>query len=386
MKRLILACVALITLLLTFAHWYVPSKVAATMNAVLPHEPWQISERTRQLHASLFIVDLHADSLLWPRDLAKRSAIGHVDLPRLRDGNVALQVFSATTRSPSGLNYEHNSADSDQITLLAIAALWPPRTWFSVYERAVYQLDRLQELAGRTDLVVITDRADLERLVDARRRGERTIGALYLIEGAHPLEGDIGKLDALYAHGLRIVGLTHFFDNEVGGSLHGNSGAGLSKFGEAVIRRANELDLIIDVAHASPAVAAEVLQLSTKPVILSHGGLKGICDTSRNLPDDLMKALAERGGLIGIGYWDSAVCDASPAGIVRSIRYAIELLGPEHVALGSDFDGTVTTPFDAGELAILTETMLKSGFTEDEIRGVMGGNALRFLRDNLPQG
>ena len=88
---------------------------------------------------------------------------------------------------------------------------------------------------------------------------------------------------------------------------------------------------------------------------------------------------------MGIGYWDAAVCDASPEGIVRSIRYAIDLLGVDHVALGSDYDGTIGAPFDTSEISALTDVMLRSGFSEEEIRKVMGENAKRFLLDNLPQ-
>jgi microsomal dipeptidase-like Zn-dependent dipeptidase len=118
--------------------------------------------------------------------------------------------------------------------------------------------------------------------------------------------------------------------------------------------------------------------------MLSHGGLKGACDTERNLSDALMKKFASKGGLVGIGYWDAAVCDPSPEGIVKSIRYAIDLLGLEHVALGSDYDGTIHAPFDTSEISVLTAVMLQSGFSEDEIRKVMGENAKRFLLENLP--
>ena len=106
--------------------------------------------------------------------------------------------------------------------------------------------------------------------------------------------------------------------------------------------------------------------------------------TPRNLSDELMQEIAIRGGLVGIGYWDAAVCDVTPAGIVASIRYASDLLGGDHGALGSDYDGTVVVPFDTGELAILTQTMLDAGFAEEEIRKVMGGNVKRFMLENLP--
>ena len=384
MKRLLVGVGMLVLAGLAYVHWVLPGKVEASMNIVLPHEAYAVSDEARKLHDSLFVVDLHSDSLLWKRDLAKESTIGHMDVPRLKAGNVALQVFSATTKTPSDMNYSSNTSDSDDITLLAVASMWPPRTWTSLYERAVYQLDKLYRVAERSDLVVIRDRQDLQDLVASRSKGEPVLGGLYLIEGAHPLEGDVENLDRLFERGLRVVGLTHFFDNELGGSLHGTSGEGLSEFGRSVLRRANELNVIIDIAHASPAMVEDVLALSTAPVMLSHGGLKGACDTERNLPDALMQKFASKGGLVGIGYWDAAVCDPSPEGIVKSIRYAIDLLGLEHVALGSDYDGTIHAPFDTSEISVLTEVMLQSGFSEDEIRKVMGENAKRFLLENLP--
>ena len=384
MKRTLIVVGLLAVLGLAYMHWVLPGKVEASLNIVLPHQAYAISDEARRLHESMFVVDFHSDSLLWKRDLTKESSIGHMDVPRLKAGNVALQVFSATTKSPANLNYSSNKSGSDDITLLAVVSMWPPRTWFSLYERAVYQLDKLHAVAQDSELVVIKSKQDLENLIENRSKGEPVIGGLYLIEGAHPLEGNIGNLDRLFEQGLRIVGLTHFFDNELGGSLHGTSGEGLNDFGRSVIRRANELNLIIDVAHASPAMVEDVLALSFAPVILSHGGLKGACDTDRNLSDALMKRLASKGGLIGIGYWDAAVCDASPEGIVRSIRYAIDLLGVGHVALGSDYDGTVHAPFDTSELSVLTEVMLQSDFSEEEIRKVLGENAKHFLLENLP--
>jgi microsomal dipeptidase-like Zn-dependent dipeptidase len=119
-------------------------------------------------------------------------------------------------------------------------------------------------------------------------------------------------------------------------------------------------------------------------VILSHGGVKGTCDTARNLDDELMQDIAMHGGVVGIGYWDGAICDPSPKGVVSAIRYAIDLMGVEHVALGSDYDGATAVTFDVSELSVLTEEMLQAGFTEDEIRAVMGENVKQFLLANLP--
>lgn len=376
----------LLLILIALMHWVLPGQVERRFNAVQGHAPYEISPEAQALHDSLFIVDLHTDSLLWKRDLLEASAVGHVDVPRLQQGNVALQVFSATTKSPSGQNYEENTGDSDRITLLAAAQMWPVRTWTSIYERALYQLEKLHAFAADSDgaLIVIESSADMQAFAERRARGERVVAGIYLTEGAHPLEGDLANLDRLFDAGLRITGLTHFFDNRLGGSLHGLSGEGLTPFGRDVIRRANELGIIIDIAHASPQMVEDILALSDTPVVLSHGGVKGLCDMSRNLEDDLMQRVAEKGGLIGIGYWDGAVCDITPTGVVRSIRYAIDLLGEDHVALGSDYDGSTEVLFDTSELAILTQTMLDEGFSEVEIRKVMGENAKDFFLAHLP--
>ncbi len=363
-----------------------PSAIERGANSVQPHERHAVREAARALHATIPVVDLHADPLLWKRDLAVRSDRGHVDLPRLQAGGVALQVFAAVTKSPFGQNYQRNEANSDEITLLAMAQLWPFRTWTSRFERAVYQAEKLQDLDRRAGEAfrIIRSRRDLETLLEARRRGLTTVGGLFGIEGAHALEGDLSRLGQLYDLGLRVVGLTHFFDNRLGGSLHGVSGEGLSDFGRSVVEEADRRRMVIDVAHASPQMVRDVLALSSRPVMLSHGGFAGVCKTARNLDDELMKAIASAGGLIGVGFWEGAVCDISPQGVVESIRYGIELVGVDHIALGSDYDGTTAVLFDASELAVLSETMLDRGFSEDAIRRVMGENAIRFFLESLP--
>ena len=386
MKKLLLLLALLVAAGFVYVDRFLPGRIESGMNVNLAHDTYNVSDDARALHETLFVADLHTDSLLWKRDLRKRSDRGHMDLPRMRDGNVALQVFSATTKSPAGQNYERNEDASDRITLLAIAQFWPPRTWSSIYQRAVYQLDKLKDLAASGEVMLLLNRNDVRELAARRQRGDQVIGAVYLTEGGHPFEGDLANVDALFEQGLRITGLTHFFDNELGGSLHGISGDGLTDFGRAVVRRADELGLILDVAHASPKMVSEVLALSDRPVVLSHGGIKGVCDTARNFSDELMRDIAAHGGLVGIGFWDAAVCDVTPDGVVAAIRYAIDLLGVEHVALGSDYDGSTAVTFDASELVALTDAMLRAGFSEQEIRLVMGENIRRFLLENLPEG
>ncbi len=170
MKRVLAVISVVILLGLSFAHWVLPGKVEGSMNVNLPHEPYVVSDRATKLHNSLFVADLHSDSMLWKRDLRKKSSIGHMDLPRLHQGNVALQVFSATTKSPSGQNYESNEADSDNITLLAVASFWPVRTWGSIYERAVYQLQKLRKLDQQSELTVITSKQQMRSFVAGQRK------------------------------------------------------------------------------------------------------------------------------------------------------------------------------------------------------------------------
>lgn len=386
MKRAIRIAAAFVLLLVVAFFALAPGVLERGLNRVAEHEPWPVGKRARALHDSIAVADLHADPLLWQRDWLERADRGHTDLPRAQAGGVALQVMTAVTKAPSGQNYERNESDSDTITWLTIAQRWPVATWSSPFQRAVHQGRRLQDWVERSggELRLVRSRADLAELQAVRANGSRAVGAIFGIEGAHALDGDIANLDALDELGLRVVGLTHFFDNRVGGSLHGVSGAGLSDLGRALVAEAGQRRMVIDVAHASPTSVREVLALSDRPVILSHGGFKTICDSARNLEDDLMVEIARDGGLVGVGFWDGAVCDESPKGVVRAIRYGIDLLGVDHVALGSDYDGATRVLFDVSELAVLTQTMLEEGFSPEEIRKVMGENAFRFFATWLP--
>ena len=204
------------------------------------------------------------------------------------------------------------------------------------------------------------------------------------MEGAHPLEGELANLDRLYKAGYRLIGLQHFFDNRLGGSLHGVRGLGLSAFGRDVIKRADELEMIIDVAHSSPQVVRETLALTQRPLIVSHTGFNGHCPSRRNISDDLMREITSAGGLIGVGFWEDVICDDSPAGIAAAIEYGVTTFGEDHIALGSDFDGTVTTALDASELAAITQALMDRQMPPDTIRKVMGENAVRFFLENLP--
>ena len=368
------------------AFMFLPSYAEKGRNPVAEHAPYPVSEAAQTLHDSLLIGDWHADSLLWNRDLTKRGSFGHVDIPRLIEGNVGLQVFTAVTKSPKGLNYEHNDPNAfDNIKLIAFFQRWPMRTWFSIYERAIYQAEKLHrfEAAAPDSLKIIKTLSDLEGVIKRRAAGERIVGALLGIEGAHPLEGKIENLDSLEAAGYRIVALQHFFDNELGGTLHSRENKGLTEFGRQVVAEVAKRGMVLDIAHSSQQVARDVLEIVDMPIIVSHTGVYSHCKTVRNYPDDLMRQIVAKGGVIGIGYWSEVTCDHSPDGIAKTIKAAIGVVGDDSVSLGSDFDGSVGTAFDASELAALTDALLRAGLSDAQIRKVMGENMLRVLRARL---
>jgi len=386
MKKILIVTGVIVLLGLAVLFFVVPAQVEKSMNVTLNAPPYPASERAVELHKRLLIADLHADSLLWNRDLLERGSRGHVDVPRLIEGNVALQAFTIVTKTPRGMNIEANDASTDNVTLLAIAERWPVSAWSSLKERTLYQAGKLQDAAARSGgkLTLIKTSADLSSYLDRRAQDPAITAGFLGVEGAHALDGDLANIDALFDAGIRMMAPTHFFDNDIGGSAHGVEKGGLTEKGKEMIRRMEAKRMIVDVAHASAKTIDDVLALATRPVFVSHTGVKGTCDNARNLSDDQLKAIAATGGVIGIGYWDTAVCGTDARAIARAIRYATNLVGVEHIALGSDYDGAIPAPFDTTGLVQITDALMAEGFSEEEIGMIMGRNVLRLLVENLP--
>ncbi|MCP3675056.1 MAG: peptidase M19 [Gammaproteobacteria bacterium] len=378
----------LIVFIIALTFLFVPAYLDDSTNTVIDHTEYQISSAARELHKTLNIGDLHSDSTLWKRNLLERYNRGHVDIPRLREGNVAVQMFTSVTKVPAGINYEKNSSDAnDRITQLAIVQAWPIATWTSLTARALHHSDMLHVIQKQApdEFTLVRTVEDLNNLLNRRADGDAIVGGILGTEGSHALDGKLDNIDTLFDAGFRMMSLQHFFDNKLGGSLHGESGEGLTTFGREALVKMQAKDIMVDVSHSSPQVVKDVLAMSNKPLIVSHTGLHGHCPSKRNISDELMIKIAHEGGLIGVGHWEGAICEPTPKNIIKALRYGIDLLGEDHIALGSDFDGATATPFDTSELAILTEEMLKANFSETEIRKVMGENMMRFLRENLPQ-
>lgn len=389
-RKLLIAAGAGLALVVTAAlaaPSIVPGKVESGLNRVTTKGPWKASDEAEDLHRKFLVADLHADSLLWGRDLTQKASFGHVDFPRLREAGVGLQAMTLVTRAPKGQNIHATDPSApDDVTLLMAVSGRSPATWSSPKARALAQTRELETYVQRDGKArIIRTRGELDAALRDRVADPELLALFVGVEGAHALDGELAAVDELFDAGIRMMAPTHFFDNAVGGSAHGLEKGGLTELGRAVIARQAELGMVVDLAHASTQTQIDVLGIVDKPVVVSHTGVRGTCDTERNLTDAQVRAIADNGGVIGIGFWKTASCGDDAAAVARAMRYVRDLVGIEHVALGSDFDGAVATPWDITGLPLVTEALIAEGFSETEIELALGSNTVRVLRANLPE-
>ena len=368
-------------------------------------------DRNAPLHHDAFVCDLHVDTL---QRIAMGESLagnrGHVDIPRLRAGGVDLQFFAVWV----------------DVVYLARDGV-PDRS----FQRAIELLDAFDRemRAHARDVAPVRSAEEARDAVDGGR-----IAAALGVEGGHAIENDLGKLEELHRRGVRYMGLTwnnshDWADAAKDETLHGTRHGGLTAFGEQVVRRMNQLGMIVDLSHSAESTFWHVLRVSEAPVMASHSDAWKLSPHYRNLKDEQIQALAERGGIIGINFHCSFLdaeffrrrhaaeqaCQAEldalerdypydyprradlefelirahmghvpvPASrIADHVEYISRLVGPEHVALGSDFDGTNALPDDMPDVSCLprvTALLRARGFSESEIRGIVGENVLRFF-------
>jgi len=381
----ILAVSVLIILIIYYlVTLFASSIVDKSHNKVRQKAPYTVSDKAIKIYNNLgFVADMHCDALLWKRDLLKDNDFGQVDIPKMLRANIALQAFTIVTKSPKGQNFDKNTGGSDNITSLYLAQGRPTN---SLAKRAIYQCEDLFDFAKKSNgkFRVITSSLEFESYISDKKNNKNITAGFLGVEGAHALDGKVENVQLLFDNGVRMMAATHFFDNKLGGSAHGVIGSGLTDFGKQVIMKMVDLDMIIDVAHCSPKMIDDIVKLTKRPLVSSHTGVKGTCDNVRNLSDKHIKNIANSGGLIGIAMFKQAVCGIDAAATANAIKYTVDLVGVDFVALGSDFDGSVTTPFDITGLPLIVEELIKLGYTEDEIQKIMGTNVKRFLLKNLP--
>jgi len=352
------------------------------VNRSIIEAPYAVSPVARRLHDTLLIADLHIDSAVHLVDFSKSQPYGHVGRDRLLAGGMSLMTLSLPTEV---------TIDPWRIVNgMAIGGIvngQPYDTWFSNFNRGRYFIAHVDDIVARNPdrMFIIRDQADLRRLVRSwAPGGDRKLGIVLSVEGIHILDNDLGNMRQLLDSGVRMIALTHGFDNEAAGSNTGTERGGLTDYGHEVLQMIDDNDVILDLAHLSEQAANEALDSVSKPVVISHTGVRGTCDKPRNVSDDIIRRVGENGGIIGVGLFSIVLCGDDPDSIVRAMNHIRDLVGIEHIAIGSDYDGAVTVIFDVGGLPLLTDALLANGYAPEEIRMIMGGNTLRILSQVLP--
>jgi membrane dipeptidase len=348
-------------------------------------------------------IDSHIDTvqrvLIDQVNLAQRSPIGHVDIPRLKEGGVNAPFF----------------------------ALWVP-TYYKGAEAVRRTLDLRDAMQGLFDshpemIALALSAADVERITKSGR-----IAAILTIEGGHQIADDLAVLRMYHRLGIRSMTLTHFRNNNwADSSTDQPAHNGLTPFGKEVVREMNRLGMIVDVSHVSDKTFFDVLEVSSKPVIASHSSCRALSDVPRNMTDDMIRALGQKGGVIGINFGEgflnpkdadalkSAVASAGYAepqftgkalddyaaeqehkmmtakpafatldDAVTHIDHAVKIAGVDHVGIGSDFDGISAPPKgleDVSKIPALKAALRKKGYSEEDLKKIFGGNTLRVLRE-----
>ena len=315
-------------------------------------------ERAMALHRRVRVVDAHCDTISLVldegHDMVGGDARHHVDVPRLEAAGVSIQVLACWNEA----EYSGHAA----------------------FARCMAKIGTFHQLARKAGLRHVTRKADL----DVPR-----LGFILSLEDAAPVMGSIRHLEALYATGVRMIGLTWNGRNEIADGVGvGARPGGLTDVGKDCVAHMEELGIVVDLAHVAEPSFWDVIEMATKPVAVSHANAKAICDHRRNLTDDQIRAIAKTGGVIGVTYVPAFL--ASPSDptpdidtVVRHVDYLCDVGGVDVVGLGSDFDGIAKTPIGlehAGQMPALTAALLAKGFREEDVEKMVGGNWLRVFK------
>lgn len=362
-------------------------------------------ERAQRINRSAIVIDTHVDTLqrilIGNKSIGGRLPDGMIDIPRMREGGMKGEFFSVWIDSV----YSGDSAT----------------------RRALQLIDAMYRTiaANPKDLELARDAADILQI---SKKG--MIAALMGIEGGHAIHGDLGVLRMFHRLGVRYMTLTWANSNEWAGSS-GDTGRdrGLTDLGRDVVREMNRIGMMVDISHVSDKTFWDVMAVASKPVIASHSSCRALCDVPRNMTDDMLRAVAKNGGVVGINFnsgfidpefnkRDSAsgrnqlaaftidqfggdvdklaaarysvfeTPDPTPRPplekLIDHIDHAVKIAGVDHVGIGSDFDGVSSVPLgvdDVSKLPVVTEALLRRGYSERDVRKILGGNFLRVLRE-----
>jgi membrane dipeptidase len=339
-------------------------------------------ERAKRIHASSTVVDTHNDTILSliksppfissenepvspRRSLGEQSEYGQIDIPRIKEGGVNCMLF----------------------------AMYVSPQYTSRLLRLVQMLDAFQEEVekNKDTLAIATSYREITKAVK-----EGKIAAVITVEGGEPLEGKIESLRTIHRLGARSLTLTHFPRNELGDGSGADSGSHLTDFGREVVEEMNRLGMIVDISHLNETGFWDVIDLTKEPLLATHSNCKALCSHHRNLTDDQIKALAEKGGVMnlsfcggfikdGVGFDSEAVKKVTIMDWLDHLDHAVGLVGTSHVGIGSDLDGGCGFPdlSDVTRFPSLTEGMVSRGYSDSDIEKILGGNDLRVFKKVL---
>lgn len=331
---------------------------------------------SKELHQRAPVADGHADSLMWNRDLNQVGS-GHVDFPRLYEAGVKIQCFTIVTR---GLPFIGG------FPLFAWKQRWPAQAIGSEWARCIFQIDRLNEFCRRSE-----GKASIAATAQQLRANlaEGRLSAILGVEGGHVVENDPSRVRQLFERGVRFMSLTHLGNNELGGSSFPFvPQRPLSKLGRDVLEEMAAIGMAVDLAHASKKTLKDILENKQAKLFCSHSGVVGATRHWRNLPDEALKEVANRGGVVGIIFAPAFIGGKRVENVARHIEHAIDVMGEDHVGFGSDFDGFIPLPKgmrDVRDLHLITDELLRRGHSEARVEKIIGGNYRRFFEETLPQ-
>jgi len=333
-----------------------------------------LEESVFRLHREATVVDTHCDTLKClmpmftrPRNsqwddrssvgIGARSDLGHVDIPRLMEGGVDCQVFAISSVRDRTRPYALRIA-MEMIDIF--------------YRECEKNKDSIAPVTTHDEIL--------------NAAGEGKVGAMLSIEGADVMEGKIGLLRVFHRLGVRMVGLVHSLRNELAdGVVDRRTKGGLSELGVQAVEELDRLGVLIDVSHLSDAGFWDLMDVAKGPVMASHSNARAVCDHPRNMTDEMIEAMAERGGVMGMNFAPFFVhpVKATFQGVVDHIDHIVDLVGPDHVGLGSDFDGIPSTPLgleDVARMPNITSELIRRDYPEEDVRKILGGNHLRVIK------
>ena len=284
------------------------------------------------------------------------------------------------------MNYDRIKQGGLNVITFTVYVPWSPLVWVSRADVAMSMIRTFNTIIERSQgrMEKAETVKDIRRIVNNGK-----IAAVLAAEGGHILDGNLANLTVFRQAGMRMLTLTHFIPNALADASYGlkRPHDGLSELGVEAVREMNRLGMVVDISHCSDQAAMQAISLSKAPVIASHSGVRALCESPRNIPDEQLRAIADKQGLVGIILWPPLLkrhrLRVSLETWADHVVYVAKKIGPEHVGIGTDMDGFTWPPVgfkDASDFRLIPEVLKKRGFSEHETDLVLGENYLRVLK------